>query len=74
MYVTSMLFSPAFLTGCSGEKGPLEQDGERELLVENCFSRSSGADTDGSSCKRTSEWYCLMMRVNTYTGVPGRTM
>ena len=46
--VTSMLFCPAFLTGCSGEKGPLEQDGERELLVENCFSRSSGADTDGS--------------------------
>lgn len=35
--VTSMLLCPAFLTGCSGEKDPLEQDGERKLLVENCF-------------------------------------
>lgn len=41
--VTSMLFCPAFLTGCSGEKGPLEQDGERELLVENCFSHSDSS-------------------------------
>ena len=68
--VTSMLFCPAFLTGCSGEKGPLEQDGERELLVENCFSRSSGADTDGSLVKDFG-MVLLDDAGNTYTGVPG---
>ncbi len=68
--VTSMLLCLAFLAGCSGEKGPLEQDGERELLVENCFSRSSGADTDGSLIKDFG-MVLLDDAGNTYTGVPG---
>lgn len=56
--------------GCSDEKNPLEQEGEKELRVENCFSRGVGTDVDGSLVKDFG-MVLLDDAGDTYAGVPG---
>lgn len=65
-----MLLCPTVLTGCSDEKDPLEQEGEKELRVENCFSRGVGTDVDGSLVKDFG-MVLLDDAGDTYASVPG---
>ena len=48
----------------------LKQEGEKELRVENCFSRGVGTDVDGSLVKDFG-MVLLDDAGDTYTGVPG---
>lgn len=68
--MTAMLLCPTVLTGCSDEKDPLEQEGEKELRVENCFSCGVGTDVDGSLVKDFG-MVLLDDAGDTYAGVPG---
>lgn len=68
--MTAMLLCPTVLTGCSDEKDPLEQEGEKELRVENCFSRGVGTDVDGSLVKDFG-MVLLDDAGDTYASVPG---